>query len=125
MTLNGLHALIVEDEAILSILIEDYLRDLGCEIVTVAARLDEAIEKASALAIDFATLDINLAGRLSYPVAAILRTRKIPFVFVTGYGPAGLPAELRDVPVLVKPFRQAKLADVLQAMLRPGAGGLD
>jgi CheY-like chemotaxis protein len=80
MTLTGLRVLIVEDEAIAAMMFQDRLENLGCEVVAVAARLADAAQQAQTAAIDFATLDINLAGQLSYPVASILRQRSILFL---------------------------------------------
>ena len=79
-----------------------------------ASRLRDAVQQARALSIDVALLDVNLAGELSYPVAEILRARDIPFVFATGYGVAGLSPDMRDAPVLSKPFRQSQLAEALR-----------
>ncbi|HEY0424706.1 MAG TPA: response regulator, partial [Rhodopila sp.] len=74
---------------------------------------DDALDMGRTLAMDVAILDINLNGQLSYPVAEMLQARGIPFLFATGYGMAGVPAELRAVPVLSKPFRQQQLAEAL------------
>ncbi|WP_419758173.1 response regulator [Acidisoma sp.] len=122
--LDGLRVLVVEDEAAISMLLEELLDALGCTVVAVAARLEDAMQKARTLAVDIAMLDVNLAGKQSYPVAQILRDRDIPFFFATGYGVEGLSADLQDAPVLVKPFRQAQLAAMLGAAsrTRPGSG---
>ena len=58
---------------------------------------------------DFAVLDVNLAGEPAFPVADILRERRIPFVFSTGYGTKGLPADYAGHPALAKPFVIAEL----------------
>lgn len=114
--LAGLRVLVVEDEALIAMLVEEYLDELGCEVAGVAGRLEEALEKARTLApLDLAVLDVNLAGRLSYPVASVLRERGVALVFATGYGGAGLPEDLRGVPVLSKPFERDQLAEVLSA----------
>jgi CheY-like chemotaxis protein len=111
--LTGKRVFLVEDEALVSMMFEHFLEDLGCDIIGTAARLDEALETGRTLAMDVAVLDINLNGQLSYPVAEMLQLRNIPFLFATGYGLAGVPAELRAVPVLSKPFRQKQLAEAL------------
>lgn len=115
MVLTGLRVLVVEDEAMLSILLEDFLSDLGCEVVATASHLEDAVEKARNLAIDVAVLDINLGGQLSYPVAEALRSRAIPFLFATGYGTLGLPEELLGTLVLSKPFNQRQLATAIRS----------
>ncbi|MFO1024990.1 MAG: response regulator [Acetobacteraceae bacterium] len=115
MELNGIRVLVVEDEALIAMVIEEQLAELGCE-VSGASRLEEAMEKAKILPLDAAVLDVNLAGMLSYPVAQILHARGVPFVFATGYGVQGLPPELSGVPVLSKPFGQQELAAALHAL---------
>ena len=44
--LNGARVLVVEDEAAISMLLEDMLLDFGCEVVGPAARLSKALEMA-------------------------------------------------------------------------------
>ena len=111
--LNGLRVLVVEDEMMVSMLIEDMLTDLGCTVIGPAARLDEAMELASKGGIDCAVLDVNLGGQPIFPLADMLREKGAPFAFATGYGDAGLRDVDRGSPVLQKPFREADLARVL------------
>ena len=111
--LKGARVLVVEDEGIVAMLMEEMLDALGCEVVATAAELTDAKSQAQSAQIDVATLDVNLAGHLSYPVAEILRTRNIPFLFVTGYGNRALPPEMELVPVLAKPFTCADLARLI------------
>lgn len=109
----GKRVLVVEDQSFVSMLIERYLEDLGHEVVGTASRLEEALVLANTLALDLAVLDVNLNGKLSYPVAVALRARGVPFLFATGYGTAGLPEELRGAPVLAKPFAAKQLAKAI------------
>ncbi len=119
-SLQGARVFLVEDEALVAMLIEDMLADHGCEIAATAARLGEALTIAEnqAVAFDVAILDLNLAGEATFPVAAALKARGAPFVFATGYGAGGLPAEWRDRPTLQKPFTPADVADVLSRLLQ-------
>ena len=107
--LNGLRVLVVEDEAAISMLLEDMLMDFGCAIVGPAARLNVALEMAQGEAFDVAILDVNLAGESIYPVADALAERNRPCVFSTGYGGAGIKEPYRDRPVVQKPFSQQDL----------------
>lgn len=111
--LKGLRVLVVEDEMMVSMLIEDMLSDMGCTVIGPASRLDEAIELANASDIDCAVLDVNLGGQPIFPLADLLRERGCPFAFATGYGDAGLRDVDRGTPVLQKPFREGDLARVL------------
>jgi CheY-like chemotaxis protein len=119
--LSGKRALIVEDEAMVAMLLEDCLQEIGCLVAATASRLDEALALAGSAAIDFAILDLNLNGKLSYPVADALVARGIPFVFSTGYGAGALPPHFQRVPTIGKPFDPQELEDAVASALRPPA----
>ncbi|WP_445501144.1 response regulator [Microvirga sp. G4-2] len=111
--LTGLRILVVEDEAAISLLLEDMLLDFGCEVIGPAARLSAALDAVAREQVDLAILDVNVAGEPIYPVAEALAERSIPFVFSTGYGSAGIRDAFRDRPVLQKPFAQHDLKQKL------------
>jgi len=115
--LRGLRVLVVEDEALVSMLLEDSLAEIGCETVSIVASLPEALDKAATLAIDAVVLDVNLNGEQTFPVAELLIERRIPFIFSTGYGAAGIPESLNNVPVLQKPFQERDLEQALSTAL--------
>ena len=118
MELEGRRVLLVEDEAMIAMLLEDMLADLGCLVVGPAYAINEAMEfAASAEAIDVAILDVNLAGKPVFEVADALRARKVPLIFSTGYGEHGLRSEDKGSPVLGKPFRAEELASALKKAL--------
>lgn len=119
--LEGLKVLVVEDEMMVSMLIEDMLADLGCTVVGPASRLDEAIALANSADLDCAVLDVNLGGQPIFPLADLLREKGKPLAFATGYGDAGLREADRGTPVLQKPFREGDLARIL-GDLRTAAG---
>jgi CheY-like chemotaxis protein len=101
--------LIIEDEILVALYLEDLLLAMGHFVVGPATRLLEAIALARDGEIDFAVLDMNLAGTPSLPVADILRERRIPFVFATGYGHEGIAADYGNEPVLRKPYTSKDL----------------
>ena len=109
--------LFVEDEAMISMLIEDMLLDLGVEVVGPASEMADALALAREADIEAAILDINLGGQLTYPVAEVLKERGIPVIFATGYQPTALPEQFRGMPTLHKPFEQQRFAEVMQAVL--------
>lgn len=112
--LAGLKLLVVEDEAIISFLIEDMLLSLGCASVAHASSVKQAISLLSEQTPDAAVLDVNLAGEPGYAVAEKLEEGGIPFVFATGYGGTGLPARWRERPVIQKPFTLESLEAALR-----------
>ncbi len=116
--LAGLRVLVVEDESLVSMLLEDVLEDWGCEILGPAAHLAAARDLVLRNRPDGAILDVNLGGEPVYPLVELLEERHIPFLFVTGYGRATIAECFRRHPVLAKPFRPAELHDVLAALLR-------
>jgi DNA-binding response OmpR family regulator len=107
---SGRCALVVEEDPLLVTLLEWFLATLDWDVAAVAQGMEDALDKARTVSMDIAVLDANLYGRPSYPVAQILRDRKVPFIFVSGYGTIAAPAGLGDVRVLVKPFGQKDLA---------------
>jgi CheY-like chemotaxis protein len=118
--LAGRRVLVVEDEAMIALLIQDMLADLGTTVVGPAARIDEALALARSAEIDLAALDLNLGGEPVYPVAEALAERSIPFVFMTGYGQLGIAEAWRGRPSIAKPFRPSQLAGFLREALRAG-----
>jgi CheY-like chemotaxis protein len=111
-----LRILLVEDEAIIAIMIEDLLTDLGCEVVGPAANVAEAIRFAKTEQLAGAFLDVNLGGVSIYPVADLLSARQIPFVFVSGYGAGGIDPRFVGTPVLSKPILDTDLERALDSM---------
>ena len=70
-------------------------------------------------------LDVNIGGRLVFPVAEALAARGVPIVFATGYGRSGLPAAWQDHTVLSKPYTAAEVASALGGLCarHKAAGG--
>jgi CheY-like chemotaxis protein len=102
--LAGHRVFLAEDEMLVSMLVEDVISGLGCEIVGPAANREKALQIAAAENLDAALLDVNLGGEPVYPVADLLKERGVPFAFITGYGNGGIAPRYADVPTLSKPF---------------------
>lgn len=118
--LSGKRILLVEDEALVAMLLEDMVLELGAVVVGPESRLETAIYSAETADLDAAILDINLGGRRSYGVADALRLRGVPFAFATGYGESGVDPAHRGVPVLIKPYSDDDVARVLTRLLTAG-----
>lgn len=101
---DGKTILIVEDEAMIGMMLEDYLDTLGYRLHAIAASVDEACDHARQGGFDAALIDCNLQGEKSWPVADILAQSGIPFIFATGGMADDLPADHADRPTLAKPF---------------------
>jgi len=114
---NFRRVLIVEDEPLVAMHVEDLLIALGHAVVGLATRIDKALILARNGDLDFAILDVNVAGTQSFSVAGILRERGIPFVFATGYGVEGLIEGYRDELALRKPYQEEDLESVIEHAL--------
>ena len=99
-------------------LVEDMLVDLGCTVAAIATTAQQAVEDARTCEVDFALLDINLGeGETSFAAAAVLRERRIPFAWLTGYGVRGVPVEVQAAPVLDKPIDLNLLRELVNLLV--------
>lgn len=117
--LTGARVLVLEDETLVSMMVEDMLLDLGCEVVGPFAKLEQALAfiDGGDGKLDAALLDVNLGGERSFPMAEALAGKGVPFVFTTGYDESGLPEIWRGRPTLRKPFMMGEMADALRKAL--------
>ena len=117
--LAGLRVLIFEDEALIAMMAEDMLADLGCVVVDVvgSVRRGLAIATDTARPLDGAVLDVNLGGEQVYPVAEALAARGVPFIFATGYDASSISRSFAHVPVLPKPYQAQALEQRLISAL--------
>ena len=112
--LEGRTILVVEDESLVAMLLETMLEDLSCQPVGPIGDVEEALAAIEAEdTLDAALLDVNVAGREVFPVAAALKAKGVPFVFSTGYGEGGLPDEWKGHPTIQKPFTEAAVRQAL------------
>ena len=115
--LSGRRVLVVEDETLVLMMTEDMLADLGCESVTAAATVDQALALIDTQVFDAAILDMNLNGNSSHPVAEALVARGVPFAYCTGNKGSDMRDDYRDRPVLKKPFEFEELVRSLRPLL--------
>jgi two-component system, chemotaxis family, sensor kinase Cph1 len=116
--LRGHRILVVEDNALLAISLVDMLMESGAEVVGPAVTLDEAESFAVGEALSAALLDIRLDDEEVWPVARVLATRGVPFVFSTGHFDAtSLPAEWAERPILTKPAGRRKIITALTDLI--------
>jgi PAS domain S-box-containing protein len=115
---NDKRVLLVEDEPLVSMMLADMLAAFGHKVDGPYNRFSDAVLAAQSNNLQAGILDVNLGGEKTYAVADILANRKIPFAFVTGYGPDTIVSEFSHAPVLQKPIEAAKLHALLQQIVR-------
>jgi two-component sensor histidine kinase/DNA-binding response OmpR family regulator len=108
--LRAQRVMIVEDEALIAMVLVENLQEMGLSAVGPFSRVADALKVDEE--IDAAILDVNLGGESVYPVAEMLSARGIPFVFMTGYGSASIDSRFANVPVLQKPIEAKALEDM-------------
>lgn len=122
-TIQGMQVLVVEDEALLALMLEDMLADFGCVVAGSAETVGKALCLiAETSDIDAAILDVHIGGELVFPVADALQDRQVPFVFSTGFGPADLMSRYPESPLLAKPYPPEALAATLARLRKPASG---
>ena len=112
--------LVVEDEALVAMMIQDFLTENGHAVIGPISRASEALLAAKEGDFDAAVLDINLGDGMIYPVAEILAKRGVPFVFVTGYEADTIDDRFSEVPVLQKPIERQMLEKIFMPKNVPG-----
>jgi PAS domain S-box-containing protein len=116
--------LVVEDEALVGIMIQECMTELGFQIVGPVCTASDALAAAKAGDFDAAILDINLGDGMVYQVAEILARRHVPFVFVTGYDAESVDSRFRDIPVLQKPVEREMLQKLFAQRTHRSVAGL-
>lgn len=102
--LSGCRVLVVEDEALIAMVLEDMLDMLGCTLVGTANSVEEAQELIANSEFDVAILDVNLGREPVYPIADIIDARGVPIIFATGSHRDTLPDRFSHCQVLEKPY---------------------
>jgi DNA-binding NtrC family response regulator len=123
MAARPVHILVIEDETIIAMKLHHMLSSTDYHVVGPFTRLNQANAALDTEHVDFAVLDIRLGETDVFPLAATLSERKIPFMFVTGYGKQTIPQAFADRPCLSKPFRDSEflvlIADLMKSHKLP------
>jgi two-component system, response regulator PdtaR len=108
-----MHALIIEDDMLVALMIQDQLRMLGFTTFDFASTEAEAVTAAKARPPDFITCDVGLeAGDGLTAVAEICNDRPVPIVYITGTA-WQVRQSVRDAVIVEKPFAAAELERAL------------
>jgi CheY-like chemotaxis protein len=118
MIAHSASVLVVEDEALIRLMLVDMLEQgLGLSVVAEAGSVSEGTSLAEVSEFDLAILDVNLWGLNVLPVAQAIEKRGLPFLFVSGYKRADLPAPFRDRLLVKKPIEISKLKAAIRTVL--------
>jgi DNA-binding response OmpR family regulator len=93
--------LIVADEPLITAMLEDWLSELGHDVVGPAHNLAKALELAKS-EIDAAIVDVSLGKDNVYPLVQALMARGL--ALATGHGQDGIDPRYRTQSTLTKPF---------------------
>jgi CheY-like chemotaxis protein len=109
--------LILEDEAMVSIMMEELVRDMGAGDVIMCGDAQQASEIVGSARIDFAILDVHHGQGTSFAVADALDARGIPFIFSSALGTVAVEERHRNRPMLSKPFADEELRTHVLSLL--------
>jgi len=117
--LNGIKVLVVEDNPIVSLDLVDSISAAAAHVVGPFQTLAESTEAAARAPFDIALLDIDVNGEAVWPIATIVRARKIPILFTTGFSDVThWPEEFRDSATVRKPYDLDRLLHELGRSVR-------
>jgi CRP-like cAMP-binding protein len=110
--------LIAEDNYLMAEQVGELVRGCGYAVVGAAASVEAGLAMIARDSVDGAVLDVDLAGRPSFPMCRALAAKGIPFLFLSAYGPdTVVPAEFSDAPHLTKPFTPSHLEIALRRLV--------
>ncbi len=115
---NKIKILIVEDEAIISMILKNYINKLGYETCSIVATGEDAILHSKEDNPDMIFMDIRLAGKMDGIQAAksILSNKNISIAFMTSYtnpDTVKKAKELNPIAFLSKPVEIYDVEDVI------------
>ena len=108
---------VVDDEWLIAASIETDLVNGGYDVAGPVGSVGKALHLIESNSVHGAVLDIQLTGETSFPVAAALKVRRIPYLFVTGFSRDQLPTEHDASMVLSKPVDKKDLLAAMEDLL--------
>jgi CheY-like chemotaxis protein/DNA-binding PadR family transcriptional regulator len=122
--------LVVDDEAIITMQLEERLSAMGYTVAGMAASGEEAVEKARRIRPDLVLMDIVMPGKMNGIEAAKIITGEldIPVVFVTSYADDAIIEKAKSVRpygYIVKPFNELEIKAAIEVALFRKAAELE
>jgi CheY-like chemotaxis protein len=114
---SQVRVLVVEDEFIIALQIQEYVRDYGCQLTWRESTLEGARATVLRYTPDLCLLDTNLEGEQNFEIAGLLKQLKVPFAFITDVKKDAVPDEWKNYLILKKPFIYADISRILDSLL--------
>lgn len=115
-----MHALIIEPQVLVSMMLEEELRDLGFTSCDSAYTQESAIESAQRTAPDLIVASLRLSsGNGVDAVRTICADRAIPTVFIVSSAEEAQPL-VGDAPVVTKPVSKTHLHRAVRKAMKMG-----
>lgn len=108
--------LVIEDEAVVAMILEDMLVDMGIQVLT-CTTLDDALTDIESGSFDAAIVDMHLRGESGMAAVEMLLSQKIPFLVLSGGDQSALHARYPQVLTMAKPFDKADLERAVRCLL--------
>jgi two-component system, response regulator PdtaR len=113
--------LVVDDEAIITMQLEERLSAMGYTVAGMASSGEDAIGKARKLSPDLVLMDIVMPGKLNgIDAAKTIGELGIPVVFVTSYADDAIiekAKQVRPYGYIVKPFNELEIKAAIEVAL--------
>jgi CheY-like chemotaxis protein len=123
--MKAARVLVIEDDALIALLLADLLAGMGHVVCATATSETEAVSAAARYAPDLMIVDAGLGrGSGVSAVEEILRAGPIAHLFITGDADK-LRGRKPDAIVVRKPFREADLARAIDMALASAPRGCD
>ncbi len=119
---KALRILVVEDDALIGMLLAEVLEGMGHDVCAIEANEADAVAAAARCSPDLMIVDARLGDESGIAaVDEILGTGPVPHMFISG-DPASVRLLRPDAVVVQKPFREQDLALAInRVIVRPAA----
>ena len=109
------HALVIEDNPLIAMMIEENLVEHGYDSVEIATSQEQALKLSTARGPDLITVDDELdSGTGVDTIREICRHQAIPVVFITAE-PVVITTSIPNAIIVLKPFSRPQLSAAIEA----------
>ena len=116
--LTGTTVLVLEDEYYLAIEVTEAIERAGGTVLGPCPDAAAALHELGRQQPDCAVVDLNLGLGPSFEIAEALQQRNVPFLFLTGYDAASIPAGFSDRERIEKPADMNRVVETTARLIR-------